>query len=145
MAVDELDYDEQVELIETQNEPVLTAFEQSLAANGLSAKTIHRHMENIAFFAEYLTYYEPLEPLIEADSSDVHMFCGNWFPRKAMWASAGSARSNMASFRKFAAFMVEAGHWDNEHAQEIRETLKENKEEFIEIADSYYDNLNDMW
>ncbi|MCP4423342.1 MAG: site-specific integrase [Chloroflexi bacterium] len=141
---EELDYDEQVELIEAENEPILSAFEQWLAAKGLSAKTIRNHVENIAFFAEYLVYYDPLEPLIEADSGDIASFCGNWFPRKAMWASASSARANMASFRKFAAFMVEAKHWDKEQEQEIRETLKEGKEEFIETAESYYDRYDDM-
>jgi len=141
---EELDYDEQVELIEAQNEPILSAFEQWLVANRLSPKTIHRHMENVEFFAEYLVYYEPLEPLIEADSSDFDAFCGDWFPRKAMWASAGSARSNLASFRKFAAFMVEAKHWDKEREEDIRETLKENKEDYIETAESYYDKYDDM-
>ncbi|NKQ34945.1 MAG: integrase [Chloroflexi bacterium] len=142
---DDLDYDEQVEAIQEENEPILAAFEQWLADKGLVKKTIHRHMENVAFFAEYLTYYEPLQPLDEADEVDFGSFCGNWFPRKAMWASANSAKSNLASFRKFTSFMEEAGYWDAKHAQAIRDDLKENKEEYIETAETYYDRYSDDW
>ncbi len=142
---DELDYDEQVEIIEEKNDPIMDAFEQWLKNKGLAKKTIHRHLENVALFAEYLTYYEPLYSLDEADASDFAGFCGNWFPRKAMWASANSAKANLASFRKFTHFMEEAGHWDAAHAQDIRNDLKENKEEYIETAATYYDRYDDIW
>ncbi|HID51906.1 MAG TPA: integrase [Anaerolineae bacterium] len=142
---DDLDYDKQVEAIQEENEPVLAAFEQWLTDKGLAKKTIRRHMENVAFFAEYLTYYEPLQSLGEADEVDFGDFCGNWFPRKAMWASANSAKSNLTSFRKFISFMEEAGYWDAKHAQSIRDDLKENKEEYIETAETYYDRYADEW
>lgn len=135
------DYDAEVEKIEAKNKPILDAFAEWLTIKGLSKTTIRNHVENVGFFASFLTYYEPLEPLIEADSTDIESFCADWFPRKAMWASASSTRSNMASFRKFAAFMVETGHWDKEHEQDIRKTLKENKDEFIEAASGY----DDVW
>ena len=139
-----MDYDREVEKIKEQNEPLLAEFEEWLKASGLSAKTINNHYQNITFFAEYLVYYEPLEPLIDADEFDVNGFCGNWFPRKAMWASANSARSNMTTFRKFSKFMVDAGHWSANRNKAIREMLKTNKDEFIEVADSYYDSF-DGW
>lgn len=146
MVNEMLDYDAEVERIEKENKPILNAFGKWLEEKGLSKKTVRTHVENVDFFADYLTYYEPLEALIEADDGDISSFCGDWFPRKAMWASASSARSNMASFRKFAAFMVETEQWDKEREQRIRETLKENKDEFIEVADSYYDQYNDdVW
>ena len=135
------DYDAEVEKIEAQNKPILDAFREWLAAKGLSKKTIRNHVDNIDFFADFLTYYEPVEALVDADEGDIGSFCGNWFPRKAMWASASSARSNMASFRKFAAFMVESARWDKAKAQDIRELLKENKDEFIEVAAGY----DDVW
>lgn len=45
----------------------------------------------------------------EADSGDVQMFLANWFPRKAMWASITSVKSNIASFKKFFQWMEETG------------------------------------
>ena len=141
----DLDYDEQVEIIRKANEPILAGFEQWLVKKGLTKKTIHRHLENVAFFAQYLTYYEPLKPLVGADFTNFSSFCSDWFPRKAMWASANSAKANLTSFRKFTAFMVDAKHWDAEHAQDIRDDFKENKAEYIESAESYYDQYLDDW
>ena len=97
--------------------------------------------ENIEFFAEYLVYYEPLAKLDEADDSDVYSFLGDWFPRKAMWASESSMKSNMASFRKYFKFLRESGRIKKEVVDDIRETLKENKDEFLEAVafdDSYW-------
>ena len=45
---------------------------------------------------EYLLYYE--EPIKAQDGiSDVSMFLGDWFIRKAMWASKAHIKSNAAS------------------------------------------------
>ncbi len=130
-----MDYDQQVEQIREENALLLTAFQKWLENSRLSAKTVRNHVENVDFFTEYQKYYEPLEPLIEADAGDFLNFCASWFPRKAMWASPGNARSNIASFRKFAKFITEVGHWSAEHAQEISQMLKENRDEIIESAE----------
>ncbi len=140
-----MDYDQQVKRISRQNKPLLNAFQQWLEAADLSAKTVRTHVGNVDFFTEYLVYYDPLEALTEADEGDFYSFCADWFPRKAMWASAGSARSNITSFRKFARFMVVAGHWQPEREQAIREVLRVNRDAFIDIAETYYDQFGDDW
>lgn len=140
-----MDYDHQVNRIRQQNKPLLDAFRQWLEAAGLSAKTVRTHVNNVDFFSEYLVYYEPLEALTEANAADFYSFCAHWFPRKAMWASAGSARSNMTSFRKFTRFMIVAGHWPAEREQAIRKVLRENRDAFINIAETYYDQFDDGW
>ena len=94
-------YDEQVKAIRAYNQPILEDFQAWLKQSGLSEKTIKSHVFNIDFFTEYLMYYEPLKKLDEADSSDVWSFLANWYPRKALWASRGGVKSNMASFKKF--------------------------------------------
>ncbi len=95
------DYDKQVEAIRAYNQPILDAFQASLKEAGLAQKTIKNHIDNIDFFAEYLLSYDPLEHLDEAAEGDVASFLMDWFPRKAMWASVSSMKSNIASFKKF--------------------------------------------
>src|SRR5260370_39159501 len=87
-------YDARVRAIRAYNQPILDDFRAWLEQTGLAEKTIKNHVDNIDFFTEYLVYYEPLEKLDEADGSDVWMFLSDWFPRKAMWASEASVKSN---------------------------------------------------
>ena len=99
---DTLSYDERVRAINAYNQPILEDFRAWLEQSGLSEKTVENHVENIDFFTHYLVYYDdPLKKLDEADNIDVGMFLTNWFPRKAMWASATSVKSYLASFKKF--------------------------------------------
>lgn len=87
------DYDKEVEAIRVYNQPILDAFQAWLKTSGLADKTIKNHIDNIDFFTEYLTYYEPLYRLDEANEGDVTSFLLDWFPRKAMWASVSSTKS----------------------------------------------------
>ena len=93
------------------------------------------HIENIDFFAEYLTYYEPLRRLDEADDNDVYSFLADWYPRKAMWASEAYTKAYMGSFRKFFKYLRESNRIEQTTEDEVRETLKENKEDFLDAVE----------
>lgn len=129
------DYDQDVKKIRAYNQPILDEFQSWLEKSGLAPKTVRKHVENIDFFTEYLISYDPLSKLDEADDIDVNGFLGDWFPRKAMWASESSMLSNMASFRKFFKFLRESERIDDEVEKDVRETLKENKVEFLEAVE----------
>lgn len=129
------DYDQEVKKIRAYNQPILDEFQTWLEKSGLAPKTVKGHVENIGFFAKYLVYYEPLSKLDDADDMDVYSFLGDWFSRKAMWASESSMRSNMASFRKFFKFLRESGRIEQDIEDDVRETLKENKDEFLEAVE----------
>ena len=128
------DYDAEVKLIRTDNRPILDGFQLWLEKSGLAPKTVKSHLGNIDFFAEYLTYYEPLLRLTEADDVDVYEFLMNWYPRKAMWASEANTRSYMASFRKFFRYLKESNRIEHSIVDDVRETLRENKEGFLEAV-----------
>jgi len=128
-------YDARVQAIKAYNQPILDDFRAWLEQSGLAEKTVRNHVDNIDFFTEYLVYNEPLEKLDEADGSDVWMFLGDWFPRKAMWASESSVKSNMASFKKFFQWMGETGRVSTETVDDVLSTLKEGRDEFIEAAE----------
>jgi len=124
-------YDQQVETIRAANEPILAAFQAWLGEAGLNAPTVRSHVQNIELFATYLVYYEPLKRLDEAESDDVWTFLGDWFPRKALWASVSSVKAYLASFKKFYRWMGETGRVAPATVEEVLDTLKEERETFL--------------
>ncbi len=101
----------------------------------MSKKTIGSHCDNIAFFAEYPVSYEPLRNLDEADDYEAAYFLSDWFPRKAMWANTTTMKSYLSSFGKFFKWMHAAGRMEEEILEEVLETLKERKDEFLDAVD----------
>ena len=125
-------YDARVRAIRAYNQPLLENFRAWLEQSGLAEKTVKTHVDNINFFTNYLVYYEPLKKLDEATSGDVWMFLANWFPRKALWASVASVKSNIASFKKFFQWMGETGRVSPETVADVLTTLKERRDYFLE-------------
>ena len=124
-------YDQQVEAILAYNQPLLDEFQDWLAHSGVSAKTVQSHVDNMAFFATYLVYYDPLQRLDEATSGDVWMFLSDWFPRKALWASTTSIRTYLTSFRKFFRWMGDTEHVSPEKVTEVLTMLKDERDAFL--------------
>jgi site-specific recombinase XerD len=130
-------YDARVRAIRAYNQPILDDFRTWLEQSGLAKKTVKAHVFNIDFFTAYLVYYEPLKKLDEANSGDVRMFLANWFPRKAMWASATSVKSNIASFKKFFQWMGETGRVSPETVADVLDTLKIGQNTFLRRVADY--------
>ena len=133
---DTLSYDERVRAINAYDQPILEDFRAWLEQSGLVEKTVRKYIFDIKFFTEFLVYYDdPLKKLDEADNVDVRMFLTNWFPRKAMWASATSVKSYLASFKKFFQWMGETGRVTPEIVADVLTTLKEGRNEFFEAVE----------
>ncbi len=130
-------YDARVRAIRAYNQPILDGFRAWLEQSGLSEKTVKIHVDNIDFFTKYLVYSSPLKKLDEADSSDVWMFLADWFPRKALWASVTSVKSYFASFKKFFQWMGETRRVSPEVVAGVLDTLREDRDVFLERADDY--------
>ena len=123
-------YEKDCKSIRKSNEKLLKKFNDYLATKGLSQKTIKEHVSNIGFYInEYLLYYDanlPQEGIFKID-----MFLGDWFPRKALWASVTSVKSYIASFKKFYSWLVDQGLNTIEDLEEMKEYIKEDKDEWI--------------
>ena len=130
-------YDARVRAIQAYNQPILADFQAWLEQSGLAGKTVKTHVDNIDFFTKYLVYSHPLRTLDEADSGDVWMFLADWFPRKALWASATSVKSYCASFKKFFQWMVETGRVSPETVAGVLKKLKEGRDHFLERVADY--------
>ncbi len=113
-------------------EPILARFQNWLEQSGVTKKTIKNHTDNIAFFAEYLVYYDtPLKRLDAAHSGDVYGFLSDWFPRKALWANTTNMKAYFASFKKFFPWMETAGYVSTETVADVLTTLKEDRSAFL--------------
>ena len=119
-----------------ENKIILDEFRMALNTKQLSEKTIKSNIDNIDFFAEYLKYYEPLEGLSTSSAYDVNDFLGEWFPRKAMWASPSNVRSYISSFKKFFNWMVNEQKLPLEEYADLLSLIKEEKEAWL-AASSY--------
>jgi len=141
-------YEADCRKIRKSNEKLLLEFEKWLKLSGLSEKTISNHRSNIDFYInEYLLYEDATEAKDGIHS--VSMFLGYWFIKKAMWASQSSIKSNAASLKKFYAFLADNNVVDKEDLDELKQTIREERPEWLATLKRYDDpsieDMEDVW
>jgi intergrase/recombinase len=146
---DDEQYEIDCERIRKANQELLTEFENWLKSSALSPKTIRNHINNIDLYInQYLLYDDVLEAREGVSGGEVNMFLGYWFIKKAMWASESSIKSNATSLKKFYTFLLEKGLIDKEDLQQLKETIKEEMDDWLETL-KRYDNpdieMDDVW
>ncbi len=137
-------YEIECEKIRAANSKLLTDFADWLRAAGLADRTIARHVDNIDFYLnEFLLYEEAIDA--PDGISEVNMFLGYWFIRKAMWASEGSIKSNATSLKKFYTWLAERGLVSKPDLVDLKATIKEEMPEWLATVRRYDDpDINDM-
>ncbi len=124
-------YEKQVAIIEEENKEYLIIFKNALEEKGLSEETIYTHISNIDFFLNYfLVAYDPLR--MKDGCYEIDNFLGEWFLRKATWASKASVQSNCASLKKFYKVMLSCGYIEVKDYQVVVDTIKQNKQNWID-------------
>ena len=133
--------------IRKENKTLLKGFEKHLNDKNLSDKTIGTHVNNIDFYInEYLLYDDTDRP--EEGVDLVSPFLGYWFIRKAMWASETTIKSYIASFKHFYTWMHGQGKITGEELDDLKLTIKEKKQEWIDTLNRYDDpdcDIEDVW
>ncbi len=124
---------------------IINDFSEYLNQTGLVKKTIKNHVNNLSFFAKYLNHYvnsdDQLKIISQADGGDLSSFSTSFFPDKVVWASPSSAKQNITSFKKFFSWLYENKQISPDHYQDIINTIKEEKSDWIHCAgcdDSYW-------
>ena len=127
----ETDFEAECNAIRQQNDVLLEQFALWLSKSGLSEKTVLKHVDNVAFYInDYLLRDEPTQP--EDGVDHIGWFLGEWFIRKALWASKTTVKGNAASFKKFYGFMLEQGRIDDEALDELKQEIKEEMPDWLE-------------
>ncbi len=119
------EYELQCKIERESNEEYLKGFENDMKEDGLSEKTIARHLFNVDFYInEYLLREEPLE--MRDGCYLVDDFLGYFFIRKCMWSTPGTIKSTAASLKKFYKYMLSKGNIQKDEYQELYDIIKEN-------------------
>ena len=120
-----------------RNEDYLKMFEKSLEEKQLTAKTIRKHVSNIDFYLnDYLTYYDEIIKM-EDGTQHTRSFLGDWFIRKAMWASKSSIKEMASSLKKFYEYMSALGFVKISDYQEMCYEIKDNMDRYLENLEDY--------
>ncbi len=139
MSFDFDNYERECQKIRDENEDLLMDFVTWLRDKNLSDRTVEKHHENIAFYLNEFLLHDDATPA-EEGMFFVSSFLGNWFIRKAMWASAGNIRSNAASLKKFYTFMLEEkGLIEKVMLDEMKKEIKKMMPEWIDTLRRYDD------
>lgn len=142
MSVYEIE--KEIDKIRQGNKILLKNFEKWLEKDGLSRKTIDNHVKNSDFFINEFLVYEDAVPANEG-CSQISMFLGYWFIRKAMWASPAAIKENAASLKKFYTFLHEVGEIEEKDLKEMNKTIKEEMPDWVATMDRYDDpEVTDM-
>lgn len=125
-----------------RNGALFYAFMQWLVSQGLSAKTVKRHLDKIDFFANaYLVLdggqMEMPRPADQTNRKDVDDFLSAWFLNEAYRVSEGTMKATLASLKKFHTCLKEMGLMPAERANEILELLRTKRSHYVELASDY--------
>lgn len=137
-------YEKECKEIRKENEALLSAFEIWLSSKNLTEETIDRHRSNVDFYINEFLLYE--DSIKAADGvSEIGLFLGYWFIRKAMWANKAAIKQNAASLKKFYQFLNEDGKISKESLQDMKDEIKEDMPEWLATMERYDDpNIEDM-
>jgi hypothetical protein len=69
----------------------------------------------------------------------VDYFLGDWFIRKAMWSSVSAIKENITSLKHFYTFLNSIDEIDSVQLTELKECIKENKNDWFEASQRYDD------
>ena len=140
-------YESECKKVREENEIFLSGFSRYLKSKKLSKKTINMHVSNIDFYInEFLLYEEPLKAKEGVGRLDY--FLGYWFIRKAMWASVNSIKGYITSMKHFYTYMHSISEIDLEELIEMKEEIKESKDEWLGTIRKYDDpdtDFEDIW
>lgn len=119
-----------------ENAGLVTDFRAWLAEQGLKPKTIRRHARNVEFYVDAYLAETELVPA-RAGAEYVVPYLGDWFLREAMGASEASIRQNVASFKKFYAFLETRGLVSADDVQNLKDTVKEGMPEWLAALERF--------
>jgi hypothetical protein len=136
------DYDVRLQQVTERNQFIVGHFVHTWRGR-ISDDTLYQHVLNIEHFANgHPNYYAEADELCSLDQVTawkVHDFITDWLPRKSLVTSARQVKSYLASFNKLFKFMGEHGYMAAEEADNILQTLREERQMMIEAVVTYDD------
>lgn len=118
-------------------------FADDLKKSGkLADKTIRKHVDNLMFYLNTFAVEETGANAEKAlQDSAILSFMGYFFPRKVLWSSAETTKSNCASLKKFATWMNQNDLISDGDLMELKDLIKVMKSEWLD----QYEDEESFW
>lgn len=131
-----------------RNGELLDIFEGWLRKEGLSAKTVQKHVDNVDRFANsYLAdaggALEIPGPADQAVPEDVDDFLADWLLYEEDGRPVEAVKAHIASLKKFYLCLEETGEMPVEDARTMRRVLQEDRAYYLDIARDFEEG--DAW
>ncbi len=132
--------------IQWRNAQLLSLFERWLHAQGLSTRTIDKHMRNSERFAICYLFYEGGSidspcPADEAAPADIDEFLADWLPYEVPGSPVAAVTSHIASLKKFYRCLRDSGEMAAAEAAEILALLQEDRAYYLDLARDFEEDL----
>jgi len=140
-------FENEIDALREESNRLLPEFREWLVEKGLSDKVINSHVSNVEFYLDPFLIHQDVKSAAEG-VEEIGYFLGYWFISKAAWASRTSIKSNIASLKKFYQFMLQRGEISSDAYDDMKEMIKEEKEEWLATVERYDDpdvDINDVW
>jgi hypothetical protein len=136
------DCDARLKQIQERDDSILGHFVHTWKGR-VSDDTLFRHVLNIQHFSGWHLNYgraaDELRSVEQITAWDVYDFITDWLPRKSWVDSERRIKSYLATLKKYVEFMAEHGYMPADVATSILRTIKEDRENMIHAAVTYYD------
>lgn len=131
-----IDYEKKFEDNRKRNDVLLNEFFDWLTGAGLTDKTAKTHLNNVGFYVHNFLTYDWITPA-EEGYLKIDDFLSYWFPRKAMWSTEYSVKSNITSLKKFYLFLTGKGLLNESDYIYLLDIIKRKKEYWIDNINRY--------
>jgi hypothetical protein len=136
------DYDARLKQIQERNYSILGHFVHTWKGR-VSDGTLYQHVLNIQHFSGWHLNYgraaDELRSVGQITAWDVYDFITDWLPRMSWVDSERQIKSYLATLRKYVEFMGKHGYMPADRAASILRTLKEERDDMIRAAVTYFD------
>ena len=126
--------------IEKENKKLISEFEKYLNSKNLAPKTVQKHVDAAYFYIDvFLNDHYVVSAKEGINYTYIADYFDYFFIRKCMWSTPETLRSEVASIKKFYAFMYEKGLVSDEDFDEFRYMIKESIDDWCEDCQIYND------
>jgi hypothetical protein len=137
------DYDARLKQIQERNHSILGHFVHTWKGR-VSDDTLYQHVLNIQHFSGWHLNYgradDELHSVDQITAWDVYDFITDWLPRKSWVDSERRIKSYLATLKKYVEFMAKHGYMPADVATDALRTIKEEREDMICAAVTYYND-----
>ncbi len=128
-----MNYETQFELMEKNNQKYFDLFEKQMRKEGLSEKTIKRHLINSKFYVnDFINHYEVYD--MKKGCYELDTYFGPYYKNLRPDFTPYTLNENIASIKKFYKTMHKYNFISDDDYKELIDTIRMCKDEWQEIC-----------